>query len=60
MSAGAEVETASGVLVPASAAETALELALAVREATRDLPFESEPASFLAVLESLADDGQPA
>ena len=59
MSAGAEVETASGVPVPASAVETALELALAVLEVTRDLPFEAEPARFLAALESLADDGQP-
>ena len=60
MSAGTEVETASGVPVPASAVETALELALAVLEVTRDLPFEAEPARFLVALESLADDGQPA
>ena len=44
--------------VAASAAETAAELAQAVREATRDLPFGVEPAAFLVVLEVLADAGE--
>ena len=39
MTAGHRVDTGSGVPVPPSAAETAAELAQAVREATRDLTF---------------------
>ena len=60
MSPRAQVETASGVPVPASAVETALELAQAVREATRDLPFGAEPPAFLVALENLADDDEEA
>ncbi|MFL5336842.1 MAG: hypothetical protein ACJ8H8_27620 [Geminicoccaceae bacterium] len=55
MTTEAEIETASGVMVPASAVETAAELARIVREATRDLPFGAEPPAFLVALESLAD-----
>jgi hypothetical protein len=50
-------ETGCGVAVPATAIEAAEELALAGRAATRELPFGSEPATFLAVLERLAEAG---
>jgi hypothetical protein len=42
----------------ADAAVTAAELAQAVREATRDLPLDIEPASFLVALEALAAAGE--
>jgi hypothetical protein len=42
-------------LSPAALA-TARELAEAVRAATADLPFEAEPAAFLAALERLAEE----
>jgi hypothetical protein len=58
MTDGHRVDTGSGVPVAASASETAAELAQVVREATRDLPFGVEPASFLVVLEILADAGE--
>ena len=48
------VETVSGIAVMAAALETAAELTALVREATRELPFDVDPASFLAALESLA------
>ncbi len=48
-------ETGCGVAVPATAIEAADELARAVREATRDLPFGCEPVDFLAAQERLAD-----
>ena len=55
------VETGSGVPVAAGAVATAAELAQAVRDATRDLDFGVEPASFLVVLDELAADaGQAA
>jgi hypothetical protein len=49
-----EVETPSGVPVPAAGLAAAEELARAVREATAGLPFGVEPASFVAALERLA------
>jgi hypothetical protein len=55
MGAKAEIDTTSGITVPASAVETAAELARIVREATRDLPFGGEPPAFLVALEGLAD-----
>ena len=48
------VATVTGVEVGAAALETAAELTALVREATRELPFDVDPASFLAALESLA------
>lgn len=48
------VATVAGVEVGAAALETAAELTALVREATRELPFDVDPASFLAALESLA------
>lgn len=58
MSAGQRVETGSGVPVATDAALVAAELAETVRQGTRDLPFDVEPASFLIVLEILADAGE--
>ena len=58
MTMGDRVDTGSGVPIATSAAETAAELAQAVREATRDLAFGVEPASFLVALEDLAADGE--
>lgn len=55
MTARAETESASGVMVAAGAVETAAELAQAVREATRDLPFGTEAPAFLVALEDLAE-----
>lgn len=52
------VETSSGVPVAAGAAETAAELAQAVRAATRDLAFGVEPATFLVALDELAADAE--
>ncbi len=57
MTVGQCVETGSGVAVAADAAVAAAELARAVREATGDLPFDVEPASFLVALDALADTG---
>ena len=54
MTAQQRVETGSGVAVAAEAASTADELARTVREATRGLPFDVEPASFLVALEATA------
>jgi hypothetical protein len=53
-----EFETASGVMVSASAVETAAELARAVRDLTRDLPFGAEQPAFLVALEDLAERGE--
>ncbi|MGD9510800.1 MAG: hypothetical protein AB7I59_18950 [Geminicoccaceae bacterium] len=50
------VETVSGVAVTTAALETATELAARVRDATRELPFAVDPASFLVALESLAQN----
>ncbi|MFO1050110.1 MAG: hypothetical protein U1E52_19700 [Geminicoccaceae bacterium] len=50
------VPTVAGVDVAAAALETAAELTALVREATRELPFDVDPASFLVALESLARD----
>ena len=58
MTMGDCVDTGSGVPIAAGAAETAAELALAVREATRELAFGVEPASFLVALEDLAAGGE--
>ena len=55
MTAQAETESASGVMVAAGAVETAAELARVVREATRDLPFGAEAPAFLVALEDLAE-----
>ena len=55
MTVGQSVEAGSGVPVTSGAVETAAELAQAVRDATRELPFGVEPASFLVALEALAD-----
>jgi hypothetical protein len=52
------VDTTSRVPVPQAAAETAAELTRTVRDATRDLPFEIEPASFVVALEELADSDE--
>jgi hypothetical protein len=54
MTVSDRVDTGSAVPVAASAAQTAAELAQAVREATRDLAFGGEPAAFLVALEDLA------
>jgi hypothetical protein len=54
----ADHETGCGITVPAAAIEAADELARAVREATRDLPFGTEPATFLAALERLAESAR--
>lgn len=56
MDESAEVETGSGIVVSAAAVAAAAELAGLVREATVDLPFGSEPATFAVVLERLAPD----
>jgi hypothetical protein len=55
MTVGQSVEAGSGVSVAAGAAETAADLAQAVRDATRELPFGVEPASFMVALESMAE-----
>ena len=55
MAANEQVETVSGVAVSTPAAETAAELMQAVRNATRDLPFAVDPASFLVMLERTAN-----
>ena len=52
------VETVSVVAVMSAALETAAELAARVRDATRELPFAVDPASFLVALEGLAQDEQ--
>lgn len=54
------VETGSGVAVAADAVASGADLARAVREATRELPFDVEPASFLVALETLADAAEAA
>ena len=46
--------TPSGVPIPAAGLTAAEELARVARDAARGLPFEVEPASFLAQLERLA------
>lgn len=60
MSETAELETASGIEITAEALATAQALAAAVRAATADLPFGTEPAAFLVALEELAVDEEPA
>ena len=60
MAANEQVETVSGVAVSMPAAETAAELAQAVRIATRDLPFAVDPASFLVMLEKTANEDESA
>ena len=60
MAANEQVETVSGVAVPMTAAETAAELARAVRNATRNLPFAIDPAGFLVVLENTAHEDESA
>lgn len=52
-------EAASGIEVTPEASAAARELAAAVRAATADLPFEAEPAAFLAALEELAAPEEP-
>ncbi len=56
MAANEQVETVSGVAVSMAAAETAAELAQAVRDATRDLPFGVEPPASWSALESTAHE----
>lgn len=56
--AAATTPTVSGIEVPASAVAVAAELAQAVRAATAGLPFEAEPALYLALLEQLAQDDE--
>jgi hypothetical protein len=52
--------TPAGVPVSADAAEVAAELVRSVRDATADLPFGVEAPTFLAALEGLAADEEPA
>lgn len=56
MDQSAEVGTGSGVAVSAAAVAQAEALAALVREATLDLPFGTEPATFTVLLERLAPD----
>lgn len=60
MAEAGTVATASGIEIGPAAASLAAEVSAAVRAATRDLPFGAEPAAFLAVLEALAAEDDPA
>ncbi len=55
MAKAQKVDSGSGVPISTGAAETAAELAQSVREATGELQFGLEPASFLVALVELAE-----